>query len=186
MRIDNDTEIIFDVNGNCYIHYKDSVYDFTIDHKNNLVVEKVNDFDLKSEQKVELYNLKNIDGEKTLKNKIIAENELHNLLEQDMNVHNIYYYEDASLIEPELESESEEIIFSISDENKGKNTKIVVHDNEIPLYDTLLVSDNNVLMKTKIYNPPCRLVIDIKTGDIRFRTIGDSEKQYKIFNLLNN
>lgn len=188
MKIDlngNTIEVVFDTAGNVYFMHQDKLFDLVIDGKNKLSSDEIKDFD-QQEIKVNKGLLKGINKEKTLKHQIIMKNDLQNMIQHDMNVHNVLYYEDDSLQEEidmgDNDDEEEKVYFS----DNSSETKIINHDTEVAMYDTILYNNNSPVFKTTLSNiiPSCRLIIK-SCGTISFRVIGESEHYYKISDLLN-
>jgi len=201
--INSDIICSFDKFGNIYfssIHSPDDLYDLTITNKNTIECEIYNNNNNNNNNKQinliqgELVSLKLKD---TLKGKIINEMEdksydtdSENELCEDV-VKN-YYPEDLEYNEYIDKELSREPFFSFN-VPKDYNLNNVVFDREdiLALHDTLIYngipSECNLIAKTTLVNDLVLYRLCVYTsGDIKFRSIGSNDINYKINNDNNN
>ena len=201
-------DVVFDVNGNVYLLFNKELYDFNINSKNILSLEKSN---LSKDELAELFkmshkinkmdlNLHYKSG--SLKNKIIRDSltKLSDVVdeeseddddESDANKkieenYNSYYYEDI-LYETKTDASDD----PTSNTGEGvqfmgtDDVKIICYDDEVPIYNVILFNNSiefgDPFFKTQLIGiePIYRIKI-YQSGNIVFRPIGCPETTYKI------
>lgn len=199
----DDKKIIctLDYAGNFYMQLDDDIYDFSINHKDEIICEKYN-ITNQEDCIYEFCTIKpyfnNISLQGKAMQQMTKEGTEHNInLDDPDAVKKSYFKEDYDFnMYKKNSSEIEEPYFVIGFNNDTFDKKSIVHKRETinALYDLIVYSGTiecpNLLIKTSLENdtPLYRMCIYIGDALIKFRPIGSIDKYYKIIidnNILN-